>query len=160
MRWQSPLGPMLLAGDGEALTGLWFFGQARFAASLDPGAREGESPAFAGALRWLALYFAGKRPEFMPPLRLKGTEFQRTVWAALSEIPYGETASYGEVAARIAARRGRACSARAVGAAAARNPVSLIVPCHRLVACGGPGGYAGGLRRKQALLRLEGAADW
>ncbi len=155
-RYASPLGEILLASDGEALTGLWFAGQKYYAAGLDPAHAERELPIFRVAARWLDLYFAGADPAFAPPLHLRGTEFQRMVWTTLLTIPYGGTRSYGELAAALTEKRGRRVSARAIGAAVGRNPVSLIVPCHRVLAAdGGLCGYAGGLRRKEALLRLE-----
>lgn len=154
--YASPLGGILLASDGEALTGLWFAGQKYYAAGLDPAHAERELPIFRVAARWLDLYFAGADPAFAPPLHLRGTEFQRMVWTTLLTIPYGGTRSYGELAAALTEKRGRRVSARAIGAAVGRNPVSLIVPCHRVLAAdGGLCGYAGGLRRKEALLRLE-----
>ena len=156
-RWESPLGGITLAGDGEALVGLWFEGQKHFAASLSRPLEEKKLPLFAEAERWLEVYFRGEEPDFTPPLRLRGTAFQREVWELLLLIPYGQTTSYGELARVLAARRNStALPTRAVGAAVGRNPISLIVPCHRVL--GGDGalrGYAGGLDRKSALLRLE-----
>lgn len=118
---------------------------------------------------WLNAYFAGQAPRWMPPLHVEGTEFQHAVWVALLEIPYGETITYKELASRVAFRRGfvedepaaqmaSAPSPRAVGAAVGRNPISIIVPCHRVVGADGSlTGYAGGLDRKRALLELESA---
>lgn len=155
--YSSPLGEMLLSGDGEGLTGLWFEGQKHFARGLDGSREEREDPLFGTAKRWLDVYFSGREPDFSVPLRLTGTAFQREVWALLRDIPYGHTATYGELAAALAARRGvPRVSARAVGSAVGRNPVSVIVPCHRVVgADGGLTGYAGGLERKARLLALE-----
>ena len=149
--YASPLGGITLASDGQALTGLWFDGQAHFGATLVPGAAQARDlPVFAETARWLALYFSGAQPDFTPPLRLRGTPFQRAVWEALRAIPYGQTLSYGALAARLGS------SARAVGGAVGRNPIALIVPCHRGGgARGGLTGYAGGLERKQWLLALE-----
>ncbi len=159
-RYDSPLGPMLLAADEAGVTGAWFEGQKHFAARLGPGSAEGDSPALAGARRWLDLYFAGREPDFMPPLHLTGTAFQLAVWELLRAIPYGQTTTYGTLARRLAARQGLdRMSAQAVGGAVGRNPVSILVPCHRVVGADGSlTGYAGGLDRKRALLRLEGAA--
>lgn len=152
MRCPSPLGEITLAADGDALCGLWFAGQRHFAGGLSPFAREGTLPVLEQAAAWLALYFAGREPDFTPPLRARGTAFQRAVWAALTEIPYGATLRYADIAERI----GRPGAARAVGGAAGRNPIALIVPCHRVLGAGGAlTGYAGGLERKRALLRLE-----
>ena len=148
----SPLGPVTLASDGDALTGLWFDGQRHFARGLEACREERDLPVFRETVRWLETYFAGDVPGFTPPLALSGTPFQRRVWAALLEIPYGQTISYGALAQRLGA-----ASARAVGGAVGRNPVSLIVPCHRVVgADGGLTGYAGGLDRKRRLLEIEG----
>lgn len=157
MRWihayESPLGRLLLASDGEAVTGLWFEGQKHFAAGLAENAEEKDLPVFRLADRWLDTYFAGKKPNDVPPLRLSGTAFSRAVWAELLLIPYGQTATYGEIAARLGAGRA-AC--RAVGAAVGRNPISLMVPCHRVIGADGAlTGYAGGLERKKWLLALE-----
>lgn len=156
-RYQSPLGEILLAADGEGLTGLWFEGQKYFARSLEREHTEQEIPLFETARRWLDLYFSGKEPEFSVPLHLTGTEFQKTVWKVLCSIPYGRTMTYGQIAAQIAAARGKPhLSAQAVGGAVAHNPVSVIVPCHRVVgADGGLTGYAGGIDRKRKLLQLE-----
>lgn len=157
--YSSPLGEILLAADGLGLFGLWFEGQKYFASGLEGECREGSPAVFDAARRWLDIYFSGKDPGFIPPLHLRGTVFQRRVWALLCDIPYGRTASYGELAGRLAEEGGASCAcARAVGGAVGRNRVSLIVPCHRVVGVnGGLTGYAGGLERKAALLRLEGA---
>ena len=115
---------------------------------------------------WLNAYFAGQEPRFTPPLHMIGTAFQREVWFELLSIPRGEVATYGEIAQRVAARHrvpgneAPVVSPRAVGAAVARNPISIIVPCHRVVAADGSlNGYAGGLDRKEWLIRLEGAYE-
>ena len=155
--YNSPLGKILLASDGHALTGLWFEGQKYFAAKLDPDHEEKNLPVFARTAEWLALYFDGENPAFMPPLTLKGTPFQKEVWEILLEIPFGQTTTYAEIAAEIARRRGLASmSAQAVGSAVAHNPISLIIPCHRVVGSdGGLTGYAGGLEKKEWLLAME-----
>jgi len=155
--YSSPLGEILLAADELGLFGLWFAGQKYFASGVEEERREGRLPVFDAARRWLDIYFSGEDPGFTPPLHLRGTVFQRRVWALLCSIPYGRTASYGELAGRLAEERGASsASARAVGGAVGRNRVSLIVPCHRVVGSrGGLTGYAGGLERKAALLRLE-----
>lgn len=159
-RYASPLGGILLAADDRGLTGLWFTeGQIHMGLGLSLDAREHASPFFDEARRWLDVYFSGRDPGFTPPLHLVGTEFRNRVAGLLLEIPYGETATYGDIARRLAAERGLAhMSCRAVGGAVGRNPVSLIVPCHRVVGSDGSlTGYGGGLERKAALLRLEGA---
>ena len=155
--YNSPLGKILLASDGHALTGLWFEGQKYFAAKLDPDHEEKNLPVFARTAEWLALYFDGENPAFMPPLTLKGTPFQKEVWEILLEIPFGQTTTYAEIAAEIARRRGLASmSAQAVGSAVAHNPISLIIPCHRLVGTDGSlTGYAGGIEKKEWLLAME-----
>lgn len=153
MTWHydSPLGGITLAGEGDALTGLWFDGQAHFGSTLDTQSDKFWLPVFEDACRWLDSYFAGRIPDFVPKLDLRGTPFRHRVWQALLDIPYGETVSYGELARRLACP-----SARAVGSAVGRNPVSLIVPCHRVLGSGGAlTGYAGGLERKRWLLQLE-----
>jgi len=145
----SPVGPLLVTGDEEVLTGL------RFAdgAAPPPSWRRDEGR-FREEARQLAEYFAGERTAFDIAVRLDGPAFDRRVWGALREIPHGTTTTYGEVAARIGAP-GRA---RAVGSANARNPVSIVVPCHRVIGANGAlTGYAGGLERKRLLLAHEGA---
>lgn len=154
----TPLGPVLMSGDGEALTGLWFMGQAHFGQGLSPAAVARERPVFRETEAWLERYFGGAVPEGRPALAPEGTDFQRAVWDMLLTIPYGETRTYGEIAASLSRQLGRNVSARAVGGAVGRNPISLIIPCHRVLGAGGRlTGYAGGLERKTALLQLEGA---
>ena len=146
----SPVGPLTLVSAGGVLSGLYLDRQ-----RYRPPAEifgEPDDTAFGQVMDQLAEYFAGKRNEFSVPVSLSGTRFQRTVWTALRDIPYGETISYGELAARI----GRPAAARAVGLANGKNPVSIIVPCHRVVGSTGDlTGYGGGLSRKQYLLDLE-----
>ena len=159
-RCDSPLGEILLAADDEGLTGLWFAKDQRdMGRGLSPDAVEGEPKRFEEARRWLDAYFAGRDPGFAPKLHLTGTAFRVRVMELLLEIPYGRTTTYGELARRIATERGLArMSAQAVGGAVGANPISLIVPCHRVVGADGSlTGYGGGLHRKEALLRLEGA---
>jgi methylated-DNA-[protein]-cysteine S-methyltransferase len=145
--YESPLGPLTLVGGDDGLRALYFPGRS---GPLDEAGRD-ERP-FADALVQLAQYFAGERRRFDLALALDGTPFQRRVWAALSEIPYGRTTSYGGVADEI----GRPDRVRAVGAAVGRTPVPIIVPCHRVIGADGSlTGYGGGLQRKQALLDLE-----
>lgn len=155
--YDSPLGEMLLASDGQALTGLWFEGQRHAAAGLSPDATPRDDlPVFEAARSWLRSYFSGEKNVEPPALRLEGTPFQGCVWDALREVPYGSTVTYGELAVRVGRRLGRATSARAVGSAVGRNPVSVIVGCHRVLGARGElTGYAGGLWRKRALLALE-----
>ncbi len=157
--WSSPLGPIVLRAEDGALTGLWFAGQANCPRPGESVPAAEDVTALDPARRWLELYFSGRDPGFVPPLRLDGTAFQRSVWAMLADIPYGATRTYGGLAAQLARARGLPhMSAQAVGGAVGRNPVSLIVPCHRVVGASGElTGYAGGLERKRALLTLEGA---
>lgn len=153
----SPLGPILLAADDVGLTGLWFEGQKYFAATLPAEVQTKETPALREGRRWLDLYFAGKEPKTSPPLHLIGTPFRLAVWKILSEIPYGKTMTYGDIAQRLAQERGLPrLSARAVGSAVGRNPISLIIPCHRVIGRNGRlTGYVGGLHRKAYLLAME-----
>ena len=155
---ESPLGPILLAGDGEALTGLWFEGQKYERAGVPEDAPTDETlPDFETARAWLRAYFAGKALPELPPLRPAGTAFQQAVWRQLLAIPYGETGTYGRLAGELAAVLGHPTSARAVGSAVGRNPISLMIPCHRVLGSDGSlTGYAGGLARKERLLILEG----
>lgn len=155
--YASPLGDILLAADDAGLTGLWFVGQKDFARGLEDAHEARETPLLAEAKRWLDVYFSGREPDFMPPVHLIGTPFQQEVWAILREIPYGGTTTYKGIAARIAQRRGLAqMAAQAVGGAVGRNPISIFVPCHRVIGTNGSlTGYAGGLERKQKLLKLE-----
>ena len=153
----SPMGNIVLAGDGTALTGLWFEGQKWFGAGLTDGAERAELPVFGQTKKWLDIYFGGGEPAFTPAVALRGSEFQIAVWNVLSAIPYGKTVTYGEIARNLTAVTGRKTSARAVGSAVGRNPVSIIVPCHRVLGVDGSlTGYAGGVERKRELLRLEG----
>lgn len=156
-RFNSPLGGITLASDGEALTGLWFDGQKYFAASLEKEHEERMLPVFDLADKWLNLYFSGSEPGFLPPLLMRTTEFRKTVWEILLSIPYGKTMTYGEIADRIAAGRELSrMSAQAVGGAVAHNAISLMIPCHRVVGMDGSlTGYAGGLEKKIWLLEME-----
>lgn len=156
-RYRSPLGEMLLAADETGVTGLWFAGQKYFARHLDKEQVEKEIPLFTTVKQWLDVYFAGSEPDFTVPLHFTGTAFQNEVWGILCAIPYGQTTTYSEIAKQLAARRGLPhMSARAVGGAVGHNPISILVPCHRVVGLGGHlTGYAGGLERKRCLLALE-----
>jgi methylated-DNA-[protein]-cysteine S-methyltransferase len=147
--YQSPVGPLLLSGDAELLTGLGF----RRGAAVPPGWTRDEAR-FAVERAQLDEYFAGERTAFDLPMQLDGAQFDRRVWRELQEIPYGTTATYSEIAERI----GRPGRARAVGAANGRNPIAIVVPCHRVIGAGGKlTGYGGGLDRKRELLVLEGS---
>jgi methylated-DNA-[protein]-cysteine S-methyltransferase len=146
----SPIGELLLVGDGESLHGL-YMQDGRKPARVAAHWQCAPAP-FAGVRAQLHEYFAGERAKFDIALTLRGNAFERRVWHALQEIPYGETASYGEIARRV----GHPAAARAVGVANARNPIAVIVPCHRVIGADGRlTGYGGGLERKRLLLDLE-----
>lgn len=145
--YHSPLGTILLNSDGHALTGLRFVSDTN--QPVNPSSPE--LPIFAQTRQWLDDYFAGKRPCDIPRLNPPGTDFQRRVWQSLFTIFYGQTKTYGQIAEMVGCR-----SARAVGQAIGRNPIALIIPCHRVVGANGNlGGYAYGLDRKKQLLELE-----
>lgn len=147
---------LLSSKDGSSLEGLWFL-QQRFCARGLEGEREiVRLPVFEETEAWLDRFFRGIDPGPAPKLSPAGTGFQLRVWAEMKEIPYGETRSYGELASALAAQEGRRISPRAVGAAVARNPISILLPCHRVLAADGSlHGYAGGIWRKAALLSME-----
>ena len=147
----SSAGPLTLVSDGEALTGLWTEKNAPA-----PG-KTGELPVFELTERWLKEYFSGREPDFTPPLAPEGTPFRLRVWKLLREVPYGTLTTYGAIADKLRAE-GVKASPRAVGGAVGANPVSIIVPCHRVIGADGSlTGYAGGLETKKLLLRLEGS---
>ena len=150
--YSSPLGSMTLASDGTALTGLWFNGQKYFADTLkEVQTLNPNLPVFDLTRQWLDIYFSGKEPTFTPPLLLQGSPFRKQVWQLLLEIPYGRTMTYGELARKLQCK-----SAQAVGGAVGHNPISLIIPCHRVIGADGSlTGYAGGIERKASLLKLE-----
>ena len=148
--YASPLCGILLAADEQGLTGLWFDGAKYFAANLPEERAEKSTPVLEETARWLDMYFAGRQPDFTPPLHLIGSDFRLRVWKRLLEIPYGQTATYGELL-------GGGMSAQAVGGAVGHNPISIIVPCHRVIGANGSlTGYAGGIEKKRRLLTLEG----
>ncbi len=148
--FNSPLGEILLLGDGEFVTGL-FIGQHKGQPEIEPAWKLSDE-GFATIRQQLAEYFAGRRQEFDVPLKLAGTRFQQRVWQELVRIPFGATISYGELARRI----GQPTASRAVGAANGRNPVSILIPCHRVIGSGGAlTGYGGGLDKKEWLLNFE-----
>ena len=154
----SPLGPLLLASDGTALTGLWFEDQHHLPPMrMLEKARPDSLPLFDATFEWLDRYFAGRDPGATPLLRPAGSPFQQAVWALLREIPYGKRTTYGILARELAGRQNRSTwSAQAVGGAVGRNPISILIPCHRVVGHNGSlTGYAGGIERKCRLLRLE-----
>lgn len=152
----SPLGALLLAGDGSTLTGLWLEGQKYFAATLTGQEQTADLPVFQETRRWLDDYFAGKVPGKLPPLAPQGSAFRQAVWQLLLEIPRGETTTYGALAQMLHARRISAAP-QAVGGAVGHNPISILIPCHRVVGKSGSlTGYAAGISVKEKLLTLEG----
>ena len=153
--YTSPLGGITLASDGMTLTGLYFDGERDFP-DLS-AAHKKDLPVFGEAMHWLDLYFAGKEPDFSPALNPTGTAFQQAVWEILRTIPYGGTTTYGAIAKRLEKVTGKRMSAQAVGGAVGRNPISILIPCHRVIGADGSlTGYAGGLDKKEYLLGLEG----
>lgn len=151
--YSSPLGPIVIESDGEALTGLRFCCEKVSAVPIEaPKEAVRTPPIIAETIQWLDDYFAGKRPCNVPRINPQGTAFQKRVWTALLTIPYGETVSYGEIARMVDCR-----SAQAVGQAVGANPIALIIPCHRVIAAHGKiGGYEYGIEIKKKLLELEG----
>ncbi len=147
---ETPLGRMLLVSSEQGLRGAHFIGQKYFP-NIDPSWKREKS----SAARELEEYFAGKRKEFRVPLAAEGSPFQRAIWREIAKVPFGQTITYAE----LARRAGYPGSARAAGAATGRNPIGVIVPCHRIMGTNGSlTGYAGGLEKKKALLALEGLA--
>lgn len=153
----TPLGDMIAMAEEDALGGLWFVGQ-KYAPAAQEWIDDPDHPLFGELRSQLAAYFAGKRLLFDLPVAPRGTPFQTAVWTLLRSIPAGTTTTYGALARQLAqAREGRLPSAQAVGGAVGHNPVSIVIPCHRVMGAGGSlTGYAGGLDRKTALLELEG----
>ena len=156
MSYPSPLGRLTLASNGTDITGLWLPGQKYFDASLLCDADLDSSlPVFQKAERWLDAYFGGEELPPLPPLAPDGTAFRKAVWEALGEIPYGEVTTYGAIAEKLA-WQGIHTSPRAIGGAVGRNPISILIPCHRVIgADGNLTGYAGGLEAKRFLLDME-----
>ena len=156
-RIQTPLGEVRLRSDGKSLTGLWFVGQVNDAKEHSDIEIKDDLLIFGQVETWLESYFSGKQTPIKISLQPKGTIFQERVWQLLQEIPYGETMTYGEIAQRIAKEKGVATySAQAVGQAVGKNPISILIPCHRVLGKNGTlTGYAGGVHRKEQLLHLE-----
>ncbi len=154
-RWESPIGWIVLAGEGDKLTGLWLEGQKYFGSKAHPIAW-GEAPVFEHARQWLSAYFAGEDPGPTPPLAPEGSPFRQQVWTILRAIPRGRTTTYGAIARELREKTGKPVSAQAVGGAVGHNPISILIPCHRVLGWdGGLTGYAGGVEKKEWLLRLE-----
>ena len=158
--YQSPLGGITLASDGDALVGLWFDGQKYFADALAEQHQERDDlPVFDDTRCWLDIYFSGRAPGFTPTLSMRTSPFRRRVWEIMLGISFGHTMTYGQIARRIALERGiPTMSTQAVGGAVGHNSISLIIPCHRVVGSNGSlTGYAGGIDKKLRLLQMEGA---
>ncbi len=151
--YNSPLGNITLCSDGSNLVGVWFEGQKYFASTVKEMTENDTLPIFSNVKNWLDRYFAGKNPKISElSLAPAGNEFRQTVWKLLCEIPYGQTTTYGEIAKRL----GKPMSAQAVGGAVGHNPISIIIPCHRVVGKNGNlTGYAGGIDKKIKLLEHE-----
>ena len=157
--YESPLGNILLAGDEQGLTELWFTEGGRYIEPpLKKGARRREMDYFDQTKEWLDIYFSGRDPGFFPRIHLVGSDFRNRVGEIMCEIPYGKTVTYGWIADKLAKERGlERMSAQAVGSAVGHNPICIIVPCHRVVGANGNlTGYGGGILLKKALLELEG----
>ena len=155
-RCPSPLGGMILLSDGDALTALYFDGQKHLPPELPAPCKDAETPdVLRQTIRWLDAYFSASPLPAPPPLSPRGTPFQMAVWALLAEIPYGETTTHSRLAEKLR-ERGVPASPRAVGGAVGRNPISILLPCHRVLGANGSlTGYAGGLERKRYLLDWE-----
>lgn len=155
--YNSPLGKITFASNGKELTGLWFNGQKYFASTLTKEYEQKNLPIFEQTAKWLDIYFSGKNPDFTPPLFLSSTSFRNEVWKILLTIPYGKIMTYGEIAKLMAENRGvEKMSAQAIGGAVGHNPISIIVPCHRVMGKNGSlTGYAGGVDIKEKLLKFE-----
>lgn len=155
--YESPLGELTFVSDGTALLGVWYEKQEPLDQLLQSPYETCNLPIFDETRRWFDLYFDGREPDFTPPLHLVGTDFRQQVWNDLLLIPYGETTTYGALAQQMAYRLGKSrMSAQAIGGAVGHNPISIIVPCHRVVGADGTlTGYAGGIWRKEYLLNLE-----
>lgn len=159
-KYVSPVGVITLASDGENLIGLWLEGQKYHGGTVSGPMVESDTlPVFAATKVWLERYFAGQRPAVADlPLAPSGSDFRKAVWGILCDIPYGEVVTYGDIARQMATRLHReSMSSQAVGGAVGHNPISIIIPCHRVVGTGGSlTGYAGGIHTKKRLLALEG----
>ena len=152
----SPVGMLTLSSDGTALTGLWLDGQKYFGAGLSDAVKENDLPVFEQASAWLDAYFAKAPLPALPPLAPQGSPFRQAVWKLLLEIPRGQTTTYGALAQKLR-NQGISAAPQAVGGAVGHNPISILIPCHRVVGAGGSlTGYAGGIAAKQQLLELEG----
>lgn len=159
--YDSPLGNITIASDGENITGLWFDSQKPSDEELEANYDKRDVPVFDQAKKWLDVYFSGKAPGFTLPLKVNETSFRNRVCEIMMEIPYGKTITYGQIAQRIARENGvDKMSAQAVGGAVGHNPISVIIPCHRVIGANGKlTGYTGGINIKIELLKLEGSYE-
>ena len=155
--YESPLGTMIMLGTLSYLTDLFFIDEAHAPSYDDAEYIEQLTGPFEVTIMWLNQYFNGKKPFITPPIQLEGTAFRKSVWSILQTIPYGETTTYGDIGKQIAQQQGKEkFSAQAVGEAVGHNPISIIVPCHRVIGSNGQlTGYAGGIERKKYMLDLE-----
>jgi methylated-DNA-[protein]-cysteine S-methyltransferase len=155
---KSPVGMLTVSSDGQNICGLWIEGQKYFERTLEKDVVEQNLPIFEKVQQWLDIYFSGKEPNFMPPLMPKGSPFQKSVWDNLCKIPYRKTTTYGELANQFELEnKGKRTSPRAIGSAVGHNPISILIPCHRVIGKNGSlTGYAGGIDAKATLLKLEG----
>ncbi|MFP3090296.1 methylated-DNA--[protein]-cysteine S-methyltransferase [Treponema sp. TIM-1] len=155
---KSPVGMLTVSSDGKNVSGLWIEGQKYFSKTLGKDVLEQDLPLFEKVEKWLAVYFSGKEPDFMLPLMPQGSPFQKSIWKLLGNIPYGQTTTYGEIAKQFEREnKDRHTSARAIGNAVGHNPISILIPCHRVIGKNGNlTGYAGGITIKRKLLQTEG----
>lgn len=159
MTYASPVGILTIASDGEAITGLWLENQKYFGSTLPGDVQAANLAVFDQARDWLDAYFAGRRPDCIPPLAPRGSPFRQAVWNMLCRIPYGEVTTYGKIAGQLAGQSGNRVSPQAVGGAVGHNPISILIPCHRVVGTNGSlTGYAGGISKKIWLLKREGVS--
>lgn len=150
--YNSPLGKMLFVSDGEAICGVWFYNQKFFKSTIDESVRKDDLEVFVQLKSWFDDYFRGLNPQINFKLKPDGSEFRKKVWKILCEIPYGQTLTYGQIASKIS----KTMSAQAVGGAVGHNPISILIPCHRVLGANDKlTGYAGGLDKKIELLKLE-----
>lgn len=158
-KYISPQGEIVLASDGKNLTGLAYTGQKYYDNAIPKESIEKNLEIFEEAVQWLDKYFRGENPGKAPKVKLEGTDFRKQVWEILQNIPYGKVVTYGQIAKEIAKKRKiNKMSAQAVGGAVGHNPISIIIPCHRVVGSDGcVTGYAGGVNRKIELLKIEGS---
>lgn len=155
---KSPIGLLTVSSDGKNVSGLWIEGQKYFAKTLEKDFQKQNLPIFENVKKWLDIYFSGEEPNFRLSFILKGSQFQKAVWNILCKIPYGRTTTYGEIAEQFNFQsKDSHTSARAVGNAVGHNPISIIIPCHRVIGKNNSlVGYAGGINIKRNLLQMEG----